>query len=75
MKLVDKYILNKNLFRFRFSFLQSGKLQIFDISSATLLESEDAHSGAVWSMCMAPDKVGCNRYYLTVKGLYDRCVP
>ncbi|XP_041353923.1 WD repeat-containing protein 3-like [Gigantopelta aegis] len=37
---------------------KSGKLQIFDISSAALLESQEAHTGAVWSVCMAPDKRG-----------------
>ena len=36
---------------------KSGKLQIFDIAAGSLLESIDAHTGAVWSICLAPDKV------------------
>ena len=39
--------------------LQSGKIQIFDIGAGMLLESIEAHSGAVWSISMAPDKVNC----------------
>ncbi|ELT90132.1 hypothetical protein CAPTEDRAFT_89073 [Capitella teleta] len=35
---------------------KSGKLQIFDIASGTLLEAIDAHSGSVWSVCLSPDK-------------------
>ncbi|CAB3977314.1 WD repeat-containing 3 [Paramuricea clavata] len=35
---------------------KAGKLQIFDISSGALLESLDAHEGAVWSLALAPDK-------------------
>ena len=37
--------------------LQSGKIQIFDLGSGTMTESVDAHEGAVWSVCMSPDKV------------------
>ena len=36
---------------------QSGKLQLFEVGSSQLLEEIDAHQGAVWSVCMAPDKV------------------
>ncbi|XP_028412529.1 WD repeat-containing protein 3-like [Dendronephthya gigantea] len=35
---------------------KAGKIQIFDISSGALLESVDAHEGAVWSLAIAPDK-------------------
>ena len=38
-------------------FFQAGKLQVFDISSGALLETVDAHEGAVWSLTLAPDKV------------------
>ena len=38
-------------------FQQSGKLQLFDLAAGTLLETVDAHQGAVWSVCIAPDKV------------------
>lgn len=37
---------------------QSGKLQIFDIAAAAMLEAVEAHTGAVWSVSMAPDKKG-----------------
>lgn len=37
---------------------KSGKLQIFDIGSGSLLEEIEGHSGAVWSVCMSPDKRG-----------------
>jgi len=30
---------------------------VFDIGSGTLLEDIEAHTGAVWSICMSPDKV------------------
>lgn len=36
---------------------QSGKLQIFELASGTLLETVDAHDGALWSLCLAPDQV------------------
>ncbi len=38
--------------------LQSGKIQIFDIGAGLLLESIEAHAGAVWSLSLAPNKVG-----------------
>ncbi|KAL0963596.1 hypothetical protein UPYG_G00308390 [Umbra pygmaea] len=37
---------------------KSGKIQIFDLASGTLLENVDAHNGAVWSLCLAPDQRG-----------------
>jgi len=36
---------------------QSGHVQIFDLSSSTLLENVEAHSDSVTSIAMAPDKV------------------
>lgn len=36
---------------------QSGKLQIFELASGSLLETVDAHDGALWSLCLAPDQV------------------
>uniref|UniRef100_A0A665X6N7 WD repeat-containing protein 3 n=1 Tax=Echeneis naucrates TaxID=173247 RepID=A0A665X6N7_ECHNA len=37
---------------------KSGKLQIFELSSGSLLETVDAHDGALWSLCLAPDQRG-----------------
>uniref|UniRef100_A0A4W6G0Q8 WD repeat domain 3 n=1 Tax=Lates calcarifer TaxID=8187 RepID=A0A4W6G0Q8_LATCA len=37
---------------------QSGKLQIFELASGSLLETVDAHDGALWSLCLAPDQRG-----------------
>ncbi|XP_078322408.1 WD repeat-containing protein 3-like [Crassostrea virginica] len=37
---------------------KSGKLQIFDVGSGSLLEEIEAHQGAVWSLCMSPDRRG-----------------
>ncbi|XP_069011169.1 WD repeat-containing protein 3 [Embiotoca jacksoni] len=37
---------------------KSGKLQIFELASGSLLETVDAHNGAVWSLCLAPDQRG-----------------
>ncbi|XP_053396135.1 WD repeat-containing protein 3-like [Mercenaria mercenaria] len=37
---------------------KSGKLQIFDIGSGSMLEQVEAHSGSLWSICMSPDKRG-----------------
>ena len=36
-----------------------GELQLFEVPSGTLLESVSAHDGAVWSVCVAPDRQGC----------------
>ncbi|XP_056145530.1 WD repeat-containing protein 3 [Lampris incognitus] len=35
---------------------KSGKLQIFELASGSLLETVDAHNGALWSLCLAPDQ-------------------
>uniref|UniRef100_UPI003AAC76B0 WD repeat-containing protein 3 n=1 Tax=Centroberyx gerrardi TaxID=166262 RepID=UPI003AAC76B0 len=37
---------------------KSGKLQIFELASGSLLETVDAHTGALWSLCLAPDQRG-----------------
>lgn len=37
---------------------KSGKLQIFELASGSLLETVDAHDGALWSICLAPDQRG-----------------
>ncbi|XP_061580389.1 WD repeat-containing protein 3 [Cololabis saira] len=37
---------------------KSGKLQIFELASGSLLETLDAHHGALWSLCLAPDQRG-----------------
>uniref|UniRef100_A0A3Q1H8L2 WD repeat-containing protein 3 n=1 Tax=Anabas testudineus TaxID=64144 RepID=A0A3Q1H8L2_ANATE len=37
---------------------QSGKLQIFELASGSLLETVDAHDGALWSLSLAPDQRG-----------------
>ncbi|KAJ6658330.1 hypothetical protein lerEdw1_020602 [Lerista edwardsae] len=47
---------------------KTGKLQLFDLASGTLLESVDAHDGAVWSMCLSSDQRGF------VTGGADKCV-
>jgi len=35
---------------------KTGKLQLFDIAAGNLLETIDAHEGAVWSICLAPNQ-------------------
>ncbi|KAI9595716.1 WD40-repeat-containing domain protein [Syncephalis fuscata] len=37
---------------------KTGQLELYDIASSSLLESIDAHQGAVWSIAMRPDKKG-----------------
>ena len=37
---------------------QSGHLQLFDVSSSSLLEDLSAHEGAVWAISLYPDKRG-----------------
>ncbi|XP_068185981.1 WD repeat-containing protein 3 [Antennarius striatus] len=37
---------------------KSGKLQIFELASGSLLETVDAHDGALWSLCLDPDQRG-----------------
>lgn len=34
---------------------KSGELQLFDVASAALLDSVDAHEGAIWSLDVHPD--------------------
>ena len=34
---------------------KGGELELFDVASATLLESVDAHEGAIWSLQVHPD--------------------
>lgn len=41
---------------------QSGKLQIFELASGSLLETVDAHDGALWSLCLAPDQVNLTAF-------------
>lgn len=38
--------------------LQCGRLQLFDLSSNSLLEEIPAHEGAVWGVSLFPDKRG-----------------
>ncbi|TSV41637.1 WD repeat-containing protein 3 [Bagarius yarrelli] len=37
---------------------KSGKIQIFDLASGSMLESVEAHQGALWSVCLSPDQRG-----------------
>jgi U3 small nucleolar RNA-associated protein 12 len=37
---------------------KTGQLEIYDISSSSLIESIDAHDGAIWSLQIRPDKKG-----------------
>uniref|UniRef100_A0A6I8RCF7 WD repeat-containing protein 3 n=3 Tax=Xenopus tropicalis TaxID=8364 RepID=A0A6I8RCF7_XENTR len=37
---------------------KSGNLQLFDLASGNLLETVNAHDGAVWSICPSPDLRG-----------------
>lgn len=37
---------------------KTGKLELFDIASGTMLESIDAHDDAVWSIAITPNKKG-----------------
>ncbi|XP_014671632.1 PREDICTED: WD repeat-containing protein 3-like [Priapulus caudatus] len=37
---------------------KAGALQLFDVASASLLESVAAHDGALWSMCVSADRRG-----------------
>ncbi|PVD28024.1 hypothetical protein C0Q70_10605 [Pomacea canaliculata] len=37
---------------------KSGRLQVFDVDEGTMIENIDAHSGAIWSLSLAPDKRG-----------------
>ncbi|XP_064413240.1 WD repeat-containing protein 3 [Latimeria chalumnae] len=35
---------------------KTGKLQLFDLASGTLVETTDAHDGALWSISLSPDQ-------------------
>ncbi|KNE61569.1 hypothetical protein AMAG_06385 [Allomyces macrogynus ATCC 38327] len=37
---------------------KSGQLQIFSIATSSLVETIDAHEGAIWSIYLTPDKTG-----------------
>ncbi|XP_004363419.1 WD repeat domain-containing protein [Capsaspora owczarzaki ATCC 30864] len=37
---------------------KTGELQLFDIASGVMLENVKAHEGAVWSICLRPDRRG-----------------
>lgn len=37
---------------------KTGQLEIYDISSSTLIETIEAHDGAIWSLQIRPDKKG-----------------
>lgn len=47
---------------------QTGKLQLYDLASGSLMETLDAHDGAVWSIALSPDQRG------VVTGGADKCV-
>uniref|UniRef100_A0A8C5MPN5 WD repeat domain 3 n=1 Tax=Leptobrachium leishanense TaxID=445787 RepID=A0A8C5MPN5_9ANUR len=47
---------------------KSGKLQIYDLASGSLLDTVDAHSGALWSISLTPDQRGF------ASGGADKCV-
>lgn len=38
---------------------KEGFLYLFDLASGDVLESHEAHSGAVWSVAVRPDEKGC----------------
>ncbi|XP_008113480.1 WD repeat-containing protein 3 [Anolis carolinensis] len=47
---------------------KTGKLQMFDLASGNILESIDAHDGALWSIVLSPDQCGF------ATGGADKCV-
>ncbi|NXA41974.1 WDR3 protein, partial [Eudromia elegans] len=47
---------------------KTGKLQLYDLASANLMETLTAHDGAVWSIALSPDQHGF------VTGGADKCV-
>ncbi|NWS86931.1 WDR3 protein, partial [Toxostoma redivivum] len=47
---------------------KTGKLQLYDLASGSLIETLDAHDGAVWSIALSPDQHGF------VTGGADKCV-
>jgi hypothetical protein len=38
--------------------LQEGTIQLVDVGACTVIHTEQAHSGAVWSLALLPDKSG-----------------
>uniref|UniRef100_A0A8C0MCW5 WD repeat-containing protein 3 n=1 Tax=Canis lupus familiaris TaxID=9615 RepID=A0A8C0MCW5_CANLF len=44
--------------RFRENMEQTGKLQLYDLASGNLLETINAHDGALWSLSLSPDQRG-----------------
>ncbi|NXX91484.1 WDR3 protein, partial [Centropus bengalensis] len=47
---------------------KTGKLQLYDLASGSLMEALNAHDGAVWSIVLSPDQHGF------VTGGADKCV-
>uniref|UniRef100_A0A8B9SJ04 WD repeat-containing protein 3 n=1 Tax=Anas platyrhynchos TaxID=8839 RepID=A0A8B9SJ04_ANAPL len=47
---------------------KTGKLQLYDLASGSLMETINAHDGAVWSIALSPDQRGF------VTGGADKCV-
>ncbi|NWX86563.1 WDR3 protein, partial [Nothoprocta ornata] len=47
---------------------KTGKLQLYDLASGSLMETLAAHDGAVWSIALSPDQHGF------VTGGADKCV-
>ncbi|XP_040428462.1 WD repeat-containing protein 3 [Cygnus olor] len=47
---------------------KTGKLQLYDLASGSLMETLNAHDGAVWSIALSPDQRGF------VTGGADKCV-
>lgn len=38
--------------------VQEGTIELVDVGACTVIHSEKAHSGAVWSLALLPDKSG-----------------
>lgn len=38
--------------------LQEGTIQLLDVGACSVVHTEQAHSGAVWSLALLPDKSG-----------------
>ena len=45
---------------------QTGKLQLYDLASGSLMETLNAHDGAVWSIALSPDQVTQPPFYCTL---------
>ena len=54
--------------------VQSGRVQIFDLSSSSLLENVEAHSDSVTTVAMAPDKVICCLCFTAFSALSSRII-